>query len=73
MKLSLKGARVNAWKEKFKKMIFSHWPEKKEKIRGVIIGSGLTGTVISLKMVIAIGTSVIKVKAKNLERIWWKF
>ena len=46
---------------KVEKRIFSHWPEKKEKIRGVIIGSGLAGTVNSLKMVIAIGLSVIKV------------
>ena len=32
-----------------------------QKVRNVIIGSGLAGTVISRKMVTAIGTGVIKI------------
>ena len=44
-----------------------------QKIRGIIISSRLAGTVISRKMVIAIGTSFIKSnEPKKFEGILWK-
>ena len=78
-KFSLKRTTVNAWKEKFRKRICFPWPEKKErpnlvddemlpKIRDVILGSRLVETVPSRKMVIAIGTGVIKANEQPVSK-----
>ena len=70
-KYSLKRTTANGWKERCKKN-YLHSIGKRgrpnlvddeilKKIKDVVIGSRLAGTAISRKMVVAIGTGVVKV------------
>ena len=77
-KFSLKRTTVNRWKERCKKNDLHSIGKRRrpnlvddemlKKIKDVIIGSRLAGTVISRKMVVAIGTGVAKANEPQILR-----